>query len=573
MSRRIIVFLIVAQQPLRLSELSNALAIRLDANDYSRDRVPRLSLIQDLCGHFVTFDYSKRGSSHDPLLKLAHKSIQDFFLKDPTTLEGVPQELRKFFVELKSGHSEVGRYCLAYLSYSRYQDPLTVSATLDSITAEGHEFLNYAATFWFRHLMETNHSSELLAKVEHFVRSPAFWTCLTVQSKIAPHLFAMYLESKQGTYGIGIANARSLAIYNRINFASPVPHWLDEYEPTGSAIAFGVHSFVKEWHPILASYPSAVSQCKSEVSWTEYPYSIPSAGDRVVVFKLISKDDIGRHEDIRLQGVSFQKGRLYASILEYRETGQEWEIALRRCRVSQKKGQNHDTFTILTTHFNHAAFETHIFVGEEATGSTSWSLDLQKLNVTKRVGSGLEICTTPDHIKKIILARNKKSIRIPWIVTGRTSGRIGHEETMAYHCSQPVSYQKDDDDSGYQSTESESESESESEAECESDSNTESDSTVDDGKYSSHCLVITCQGNLPIWFAWRAALQTRLQITCATHPIEPIAVWTHVAHEVCMANLHSGSITRGILPEPIDVKLGSATAITKGRSAIPYFRR
>ena len=491
-------------------------------------------------------------------------------MKDPATLEGVSQELKKFFVELRSGHLEVGKYCLAYLSYSRYQNPADVSATLNSITAEGHEFLKYAATFWFRHLMETEHSSELLASVEQFVRSPAFWTCLTVQSKIAPHLFAMYLELRQGTYGMGLANAKNLLVSHRVSFASPVPHWLDEYEPTGLAMAYGVHSFVKEWHPVLTSHPCAVSQCKSEViGWTEYPGHNPSADDRAVVFSLIPKDDIGRCAYQRLQSVGFVKGRLNASILKFQEPNQQSEITLHRYQVSQGKVQSRNLYTILALQDNLLAFETHVLVSEEASELTSWFLDRQKLNMTKRIGSELETYTTPNHIKKIITAAKREPIKIPWIVRGRIFGRVAHEEIMAYHCSQPDSYRTEDDDSGYQSMESESEPKSESDSD--SDSNTGSDSMIGDEVHGSHCLIITCQDNPPIWFAWRAASQIRLHVTCAFHPMEPIALWTHVAHEVCMANLHSGAITRGILPEPIDAQLDFAIAVTKGRGTIPCF--
>ena len=76
---------VVAEQPLHLSELSDALGIRENL-DYSPKRIPKKALIESLCSHLVIFDRTDRGSETDPLLKLAHKSVKDFFLQDPHSL-------------------------------------------------------------------------------------------------------------------------------------------------------------------------------------------------------------------------------------------------------------------------------------------------------------------------------------------------------------------------------------------------------------------------------------------------------------------------------------------------------
>lgn len=136
----------VAEQPLHLSELSNALGIRKGAEDHSDKRVPKLPLIEDLCGQLVIFDRVSKGSQRDPLLKLAHKSIQDFFLQDPESLN-IPDDLCQFFINLQSANLEIGQACLTYLGYARYQKPIDILAILENDPKE-HAFLKYAATFW-----------------------------------------------------------------------------------------------------------------------------------------------------------------------------------------------------------------------------------------------------------------------------------------------------------------------------------------------------------------------------------------------------------------------------------------
>lgn len=76
LARRIFAILVVAEQPLHLSELSNYLGIREGAEDFSAKRIPKLALIEDLCSHLVVFDRVSKGNDKDPLLKLAHKSVQ-----------------------------------------------------------------------------------------------------------------------------------------------------------------------------------------------------------------------------------------------------------------------------------------------------------------------------------------------------------------------------------------------------------------------------------------------------------------------------------------------------------------
>ena len=566
MPRRIIVFLTIAKQPLHLGELRNALAIREGAEDHEQGRVPWPHQVQALCGHFVAFDYDNRGNASDPLLKLAHKSIQDFFLQDPESL-GVSAELRRFFVDPKSAHLEVGKACLTYLQYRRYQGSIDIPVVLEGRATNEHSFLRYASTFWFRHLMETDHSTELLASVEHFVRSSAFWTCLEVQSKIAPHLFAKYVEGRPGLYRMVVANPNGLISKDYINFASPIPLWLDEYKPIGSAIALGVHSFVKEWYPVLTTHPSATRQCKSEVlGGIEYPSRILAQDDRVAIFDLLPKENMPG-EDQRIQSVGFEKDRLYVTFIENQEIDSQRQVTLQKYRVPRKKRSGRKSLLLSLPQSTELTSGLYFCLGKDSTEPSFWCLGLQTLNLTRYLGSKQKIYNAPRDVKNLVMVANKGFAVEPWVIMSELSDiNVQGGKTFACHCSKFVSNPALDEDSGYQSMDSGSEA-------SDSDSDSDTDSTPNRGPRTSHCIILTNQDRPPMWFTWSTAAETLLQVMCALHPKEPIAVWTHAAHEIRVANLHTGGITLGILPEPVDAQLLTATTLIKGENPTPFLRK
>src|SRR5205807_1777098 len=85
------------------------------------------------------------------------------------------------------------------------------------------------------------------------------------------------------------------------------------------------------------------------------------------------------------------------------------------------------------------------------------------------------------------------------------------------------------------------------------------------------CLVLACQEYNPVWFSWHSEAGSELQVVQAYHPIEPIAVWTHASNEICTADLRTGRIESGILPEPVDIQLRSAAAIRKGKHDLQVY--
>ncbi|MCJ1391931.1 hypothetical protein MMC18_004798 [Xylographa bjoerkii] len=159
---RIFAVLVVANQPFRLNELLNALSTREGAQDFSRKRALKPSLIEELVGQLVIVDRVLKTDETDPFIKFAHKSIYDFFIQSPKAL-GAPDRLGKFFVDIPLASLELGRTCLTYLSYSRYQDPVDILASLVDDPEQEHAFVKYAATFWFWHLMSARHWIRLIS--------------------------------------------------------------------------------------------------------------------------------------------------------------------------------------------------------------------------------------------------------------------------------------------------------------------------------------------------------------------------------------------------------------------------
>ena len=169
--RKTFTMIVGAAQPLRLSEIAHAVAAASSASDeFSPKRVPRLELIEELCSNLVIFDRSSKGSESDPMLKIAHKSIQDFFQQDPATLKA-PNDLHQYFVSSAAANLELGRASLAYLNYGRYRQKQDLSALLD---LPDHAFLKHAATFWHLYLSNAPHCPSLSDDVIGFVKSSAF---------------------------------------------------------------------------------------------------------------------------------------------------------------------------------------------------------------------------------------------------------------------------------------------------------------------------------------------------------------------------------------------------------------
>lgn len=194
--------LIAAAQSISLDEMRNALAIAPNAKDHDNQRVPYVKEIEDLCSPLVTFAKPKADDAVDnPLLKLCHKTVQDFFLQNPDTLDlDSKSGLRKYFVNYRQASEAMGMDCLTYSQYKRYESPtLKIGAILSRPIAKEHAFLPYAATFWAQHCdgLGENPTEKVVHAALQFLQSPTLPTCLQVQSHVGPYLFGRYVDRRK----------------------------------------------------------------------------------------------------------------------------------------------------------------------------------------------------------------------------------------------------------------------------------------------------------------------------------------------------------------------------------------
>lgn len=555
LARRIFAILVVAEQPLHLSELSNYLGIREGAEDFSAKRIPKLALIEDLCSHLVVFDRVSKGNEKDPLLKLAHKSVQDFFSQDPDSLDmPVPDDLRKFFVNEGLANLEMGKACLTYLRYKRYLSPLE---DLKLVNEEDHAFLKYAATFWFRHLMRTGHSQDLFSSVEQFIRSPAFWTCLIVQCHVAPHLFAQLVEVRPGVYRLRagkLVGSEKLGD-QKLNFAFPLPHWLEEYSPSGPIIIQEFLRFIKEWHSVLTCYPEALCHCIRDFSGNTYPCCNPLQPKSVRVLKLFSSDAISNRSKSSLGSFEMDENIIQATVVAQNDSPKRKfsidQVYISNCSaVSPQISRETSYERIIAT--NSSSCHFHATFGSVNGDISTWALDLSTLNMIR--DNGLEVSTfmTTGTVEKFKSSPEYDG-QTPWIVISKPS--MNNYRTLSgFHCFKPAICREDERDSGYCSPHSDS------------DSDEESDDEPNE-EYSHrtyHCIALVSHGYSPLWFAWHSNAKAELQVSCATHPTEPIALWSHAPYEFRLADLRTGEIKSGIFQEPVDIQLRSASAVRKG---------
>jgi hypothetical protein len=246
---------LLAAQPMTFNELLDLLSVKIGEEPSSRRRRTR-SVVLSACSPFVEVDYDS--DFVNPTLRLVHKSIGELLSRDPKTIDFVTKDCYKFFVDFNRGNEDMGRRCLTYLSYKRYQDFRTVN--LDDDVNNG--LLKYASVFWHKHLQDAGGSKELFEAVRKFMKSANFWTCVRVQSKFAPHTFAkLSYNSKTDYYKMHLSNMKPAPeSSNEEYYADALPPWLGEYDNQGDLLIWGYHMIVREFGEVLVRHPDEIQQ-------------------------------------------------------------------------------------------------------------------------------------------------------------------------------------------------------------------------------------------------------------------------------------------------------------------------
>ncbi|KAK0727703.1 hypothetical protein B0T26DRAFT_695426 [Lasiosphaeria miniovina] len=555
LARRMFVFLVFAAKPLTVNELRNALAIRMEPgfDDHQPGRVPSLELIKLLGGSLIRIEHE--GSDAGPLVKFVHKSVVDFFKEDPSRL-GIPAgraDLGNFFTSRKEGDLLLGRYCLKYLQFRRYQTDVDMPAVLANNNE--HAFLKYAAAFWFQHLGEVEHDQELFSEVRSFLRSQAFRTCLSVQVHVRPHLFARYTGIGGGSiFSLGL-EAGDLSKDD--NITDPLPHWVELYKPDGQDISRALYDFIKDWHEVLVLHPEARNQCQlGQAAKLVFPglASTMSKGIRVSIIKLPP----GAHK-AAMSSVYFNKSKASARVTYEgsSKTAAQWHDAPissgepsasgQIAFAPPAAGQTKDRKRLIR--FTEAA-------NQPATPPTAWSIDLSDL-VVERSEGGVE--SEALHAPKSFHIEGTKSGRTEWgLLKESTPVLSGCGPAVAFHFRNTTldDMRKQETDSGYDSaSDTDADSDSGWSSNSESDSGEASDSEEQTPQQkpksnASDCLVICCHGEKPVWIPWDNQSNSQTLVSCAFHPREKLAVFSRRLGELELVDMANGEISRLAIEDP-----------------------
>ncbi|KAM5367099.1 hypothetical protein ACJA88_011679 [Fusarium oxysporum] len=241
----------LSEKELTLMELIDALKSYTDpANDgikYKKDALRVYDRVKDVCSPLITME-DTNGSQK---ISLCYKSVKDFFI-DPKNKRRIEEYLLDFFIDENKALEELGVSCIEYPSEGRYQDPSDLKALVTrSESSYNNAFLRYAAVFWHMHMQDITPSSETLKTVEDFLKSPAFWTCIYVQSHAAPHLFARYKRETSHYKPIlgTIPNAG-------LQFALPLPPWKEDSSSADYvSLDRSFCAFVLDWGELLTKNP------------------------------------------------------------------------------------------------------------------------------------------------------------------------------------------------------------------------------------------------------------------------------------------------------------------------------
>ncbi|KAL2277488.1 hypothetical protein FJTKL_15405 [Diaporthe vaccinii] len=598
LARRTFSILIAAAQSISLDEIRNILAVTPDAEDHDPRRVPFTKDIENLCTPLVTFGKPREGDDEDnPLLKLCHKTVEDFFLQSPENLSmDHSSKLRKYFVTYKQANEAIAMDCLSYLQYKRYESPtLDLAAVISKPIAKEHAFLPYAATFWAQHCDVTGHSppKELGQAALQFLQGTTLRTCLEVQAYVGPYLFGRYVGRKdRSSYKMCIKGSR---VRDSDSFGVPLPQWLDTISLQGWTLDRSMCHFIGEWREVLISHPDGLASClplrKFEPTCQLSPQgehkSINVAHIEEHYKHLSSVKDVDP-KDGQLLGVAFGGKTLWVDLLFYRSQGhfERLQIPL----FAKKKSIVKNDYKVLLPEEDCYGWAMTIASRTGAPETVeAWRLDPQNLsiscishdtskqrkvplafsreNVGRRKGSwevqstqNLEPNAVRNGSMQVLHAKWKSRKNLPDANlnllfeqdddSDSSSSESEEEEVDNPAPVSPESSSDDgsDDDSVAESTASDSRRETANET-----SDTDSDSEADEGHITDCLILTTCDGD-PSWHPWSGPHQVWSRIGCAVHPVLPLLAVSHTSRQLEVIDTSTRAQKTKHLPDLSDLQ-------------------
>lgn len=173
-------------RPLLLDELCEAIQISdtEPGHDLTEDtRIVTDSIIEN-CAPLVRMETTGANESKPKIVTLCHSSVRTFLEKNPGILQDHETAHTAAIGNIEA--TLFAELCLKYLQQPRYVRQLKMTkgsfATHCGQDIVEHHLLKYCAKYWGQHLGKLDFSPELGEKVERFLRSDYFVTCIQVQS-------------------------------------------------------------------------------------------------------------------------------------------------------------------------------------------------------------------------------------------------------------------------------------------------------------------------------------------------------------------------------------------------------
>ncbi|KAK1777754.1 hypothetical protein QBC45DRAFT_394017 [Copromyces sp. CBS 386.78] len=495
LARRTIVILVTTRKLLTMTELLDALATRISCDDYSTKRIPSQDAIRQLCGSFLTIDSAPAKTTQSAIVKLSHKSVQDFFLLRHDLVP--PDHLAKYFVDRSSAHREMGRTCLTYLSFKRYESPDGLPESFE-IDPE-HAFLRYTSVFWFQHLdMRGVACEEMRQEIRTFLQSYAFWTAF---------------RDKPGN---GTLSRDDLEILHHLQ------------------------RFIMEWHEALTSGMDALLLCQMDLAASG---SFP--GRAKFLDKTIKRVALGPRALEPRSGLS---GSLNSRLdFQFRHVGSfeslpavdppgMHSICQHKLDIAARTVDGEQSYPLLKRLVNECL----------STTPQGWQLVNEVRVASGQTGKVNVAC----HFTRVQRSSQSMArLRGPVGDTGPRSGEsAGDNHQSEYDKEEEQDEEYDEEEFDEEEEDSESERGSETE---ESSSGIESstDATEPESDTVTDVLVIIREEGNPIWIPCHGNQKTRRQMGGSLHPSEPVFVWAQDAENLSIMNTVSGKTTTSSLPE------------------------
>lgn len=585
--------LIGAAQSVSLDEVRNLLAVTPEGKDFDPKRLPLVEKIKRLCSPLVVFGKARDGDApENPVMTLCHKTVQDFFEQDPDDIEpdtGFTPELRKYFVTPARANERLGLDCLTYLQYARYQKSgLDLGRVLSTPVAVEHAFLRYAAAFWAQHLTCVPPSRGLDEAVQAFLRSPAFWTCLSVQARVVPYLFGRYCGWGGGTYKMSLRGS------SRDNcFGLPLPDWLEPYSRSGASLDKSLCSFVEEWREVLVTCPAGIELCPPLDQNQPSCHLTPPRKSKTI--KVAHLEDhfqsVGSQAETNFLDLSFRGKTLWADLILTEAEGRVQRLQVPLFTGKQTKSDEHP-LPIEPTEAEGwlaAGWLASVVRATEAPDTlAAWKVDpdtlslrrvtcdhsreqkpplaFSKANVGRKKGFW-SVAHAEDYLPKGSGARSTAIIHVVWnsqrppkpsetlAVDEDTQSNSDSDdpETESEDSSSDSESDSDDDDTSSTAQHSVNNAKNETSNET-SDTDYESEAEEEGGSITDCLIVVPFDGEAR-WYPWSRSGARRLwsRIICAPHPELPLLVMSHTARQIEVMDLEKGTRETKHLPERADL--------------------